>query len=274
MSIHPLTIGIDISKDFLDIHDQMSGSHVRIANDACAIATWQNRLTETSSLVVFEATGPYDRCLAAALREADMRYTRINPSRARAFARAAGFLAKTDKVDAQMLATMGTALSLQPDGAPDPDREELRALVNRRDRLVSMRSQEKNRLADKGLPQDESSSIKRHIDWLDQDIAAFEKKIAGHLAQTDGLKHDAALLRSIPGIGPVAATVLLSQMPELGQASRRGIAMLAGLAPVNRDSGTMRGKRTIKGGRSRVRRALYMAALAAARSHSHFKTKY
>ncbi len=273
MTIHPLTIGIDISKHTLDIFVSESRQHLRIDNTHDAIADWLSRLKRTSSLVVFEATGVYDKALAAGLRHSGFAFTCVNPSRARAFAKAAGYLAKTDRVDAQMLAVMGQSLSLSQSSADDPDRERLRTLTKRRDQLVDMRAQEKIRRSESIIPE-QLQSLDDHIVWLSGEIKSLERDIKSLMQTAAQLGQEATLLRSVPGIGPVAAMTLLALMPELGHIKRRAIAALAGLAPINRDSGTMRGQRRIYGGRPRVRRALYMAALSAARSHPRFKAFY
>ena len=273
MTIHTSTIGIDISKHTLDIFVSETRQSLQIANSQEAIDHWLSRLKSAPSLVVFEATGAYDKALAFGLRQAALDFACVNPSRARNFAKAAGYLAKTDRVDARMLAAMGQVLTLPQAPAADPDRERLRVLTKRRDQLVDMRSQEKTRRSE-AVAGNHMASLDKHIAWLTQEIKDLEAEIKSLMKSTVQLRQEAALLRSIPGIGPVAAMTLLALMPELGQTTRRGVAALAGLAPITRDSGAMRGQRRIHGGRSRVRRALYMAALAAARSHPRFRSFY
>ena len=223
--------------------------------------------------VVFEATGAYDAGLRHALAAADVAFVRVNPQRARDFARAAGRLAKTDAIDAAMLAQMGRALGLQADAMPDRDRERLALLGKRRDQLVAMRMQERTRHADMADPAI-LADLDRHLAWLDNAIATIDTAIRDLLEACPTLAASQALIRSVPGVGPVTAAVLIALMPELGQRSARQIAMLAGLAPVNNDSGSRRGRRAIRGGRRRVRQALYMAAVASLTARSPLKAFY
>lgn len=271
MSIHQHVVGIDVAKHHLDIFDRTSQSATRIANTADAIATFLTA-RPGGRLVVFEATGTYDNALRQALDAAGLDYARVNPSQARDFARAAGILAKTDAVDARMLAMMGACLDLRPTTPPSAARRDLAQINQRRDQLVLMRQQEKTRLAECGGGMHDD--LVDHITWLERRIAALEQRIRHFIKTTPELRHAARLLRSVPGIGPVAAATLLALMPELGQRRRRTIAALAGLAPLNADSGTKRGQRHIRAGRTRVRTALYMAALTAARSNRRFRTIY
>jgi transposase len=271
MTIHPCFIGCDIAKHHLDLFDESRGESFRIDNTTAAIAAWLSSLDPAAAFVAFEATGPYDRSLRRALEEAGCRFARINPARARDFARATGRLAKTDAIDARMLAAMARMLALSPDTASDPARNALVSLHKRRDQLVEMRAAEQVRFKEADDP---TGSLARHLAWLDEDIATLERLIAQALRADDELAAMQDLLRSAPGVGPVTATTLIALMPELGHCSPRAIAALAGLAPFNNDTGRQRGKRSIKGGRRRVRRALYMAALAAIRTTPRFKAFY
>lgn len=267
--IHPDIVGCDVSKHHLDLYD--AGAHERIGNNAAQIAAlaerWRGRF------VVFEATGDYDRLLRNALTAAEVRFARVNPARARDFARAAGFLAKTDKVDARMLAAFGAALQPAADPARDPAREQLGALVKRRDQLVKMRTQERVRRSETAAAA-MHEDLDAHLAWLDQRIKRIDAAIAALSKSAAALKPAIARLQSAPGVGPVTATVLIALMPELGQRTPKTIAALAGLAPLNADSGQKRGQRGIKGGRRRVREALYMAAVSAIRSNSRFAAFY
>jgi transposase len=270
MNIHANTVGIDISKDRLDIYD---GSGSACANTRAAIMPLAQAWARAGVLVVYEATGVYDRALRRALDEAGARHARVNPTKARAFAKAAGFLAKTDQVDARMLSVMGQALQPREQAPADPDRERLCALHRRRDQLVLTRQQERTRL--KGCDEDEiAEDLQRHLAFLDQAIQALDRRIAALIAEAPALETARRLLVSIPGIGPVTAAALLALVPELGARPGKAIAALAGLAPLNRDSGQMRGQRAIGGGRKRVRDALYMAAVSASRSNSRFAETY
>lgn len=268
MNIAPGYIGIDISKDHLDVFD---GTSRRIANTAAAIAVLVAELA-TAKLVLFEATGRYDRLLQQALAAAGIDFARVNPLHARAFARARGQLAKTDSIDARQLAAMAQALTPTPQSPPDPERQELADLHRRREQLVGFRRMERTRLHTASpLVAD---GIGSHLSWLTAQIKALEHQIASLLRRSATLSLACCLLRSIPGIGAVTATALLALMPELGQRSSKTIAALGGLAPINRDSGKYRGHRSIAGGRAEVRKALYMAALTASRSNSSFKATF
>jgi len=266
-------VGIDVSKQYLDIFDDGLGVPERIANATQAItqiaARWR-----CDVLVVFEATGVYDLELREALSQAGIRFARINPARARDFARASGRLAKTDPIDARMLAAFARAM--QPattEQAANPARNALARLAKRRDQLVLMRAQEKNRRSeadDRAM----AERISRLIEVLDGEIAEIEADIRGLIKADQEIADDAQLMCSLPGVGPVACMQLITKMPELGHVGAKQIAALAGLAPFNVDSGAFRGKRKIAGGRKRVRDALYMAALNAVRRADPFKAFY
>lgn len=272
MIISSRCVGIDVSKHHLDIFDEALGVSERIANAPQAItqlvARWR-----CDALVVFEATGIYDLELREALRQAGIRFARINPARARDFARASGQLAKTDPIDARMLAAFARAMRPATEQVISPARNTLARLAKRRDQLVHMRAQEKNRRSeaeDRAMVE----RIARLIEILDREIAEIEVDIGALINAEPELADDAQLMRSMPGVGPVACMQLIAQMPELGRIGPKQAAALAGLAPFNVDSGAYRGKRKIGGGRKRVRDALYMAALNAVRRADHFKTFY
>lgn len=265
-------VGIDVSKDYLDIFDEADGVPRRIANATQAItqlvARWR-----CDALVVFEATGVYDLRLREALQQAGIRFARINPARARDFARASGQLAKTDPIDARMLAAFARAMQPATEQAANPARNALARLAKRRDQLVLMRAQEKNRRSEA----DDcamAERISRLIEVLDGEIAAIEADVSALIKAEQEIADDARLMRSLPGVGPVACMQLIAQMPELGQVGPKQVAALAGLAPFNVDSGAFRGRRKIGGGRKRVRDALYMAALNAVRRADPFKAFY
>ena len=265
-------VGIDVSKQYLDIFDDGLGVPERIANATQAItqiaARWR-----CDVLVVFEATGVYDLELREALSQAGIRFARINPARARDFARASGQLAKTDPIDARMLAAFARAMQPATEQAANPARNALARLAKRRDQLVLMRAQEKNRRSeadDRAM----AERISRLIEVLDGEIAEIEADIRGLIKADQEIADDAQLMGSLPGVGPVACMQLITKMPELGHVGAKQIAALAGLAPFNVDSGAFRGKRKIAGGRKRVRDALYMAALNAVRRADPFKAFY
>jgi transposase len=266
-------IGIDISGSRLDVFDEAVGRLQRIANRAEAIAAFLAVLPPQGVRVIYEATGAYDRHLAQALAKAGIESVRVNPARARDFARAAGLLAKTDAIDARMLAAMGRAIAMPAAEAPDPARDRLARLHRRRDALIADRADEKKR---RSIAVDdlERASIEAHIAWLDAEIGRLEQAIAASIEACGHLRALRRQLQTAPGVGKVTLVTLIAGLPELGHRSARRIAALAGLAPFNDDSGSRRGKRRIQGGRRRVRQALYMAALAAIRKVPRFKAHY
>jgi len=257
----------------LDIFDDGIGAPERIANASQPITEQVARWRCGNVFVVFEATGIYDHVLAEVLHQAGIRFARINPARARDFARAGGRLAKTDAIDACMLAAFARAMAPTAEQAPCPERNALALLAKRRDQLVQMRAQEKNRRSE---AQDRAmiDGIARHLDFLNGEIKAIEAEIKALIKAAPLIAEQARMMRSAPGIGPVACMQLIAQMPELGHVGPKQVVALAGLAPLNVDSGAYRGKRTIAGGRKRVRDALYMAALNAVRREGPFKTFY
>jgi len=266
-------VGIDVSKHRLDIFDDAIGTAESIANAPQPITEQVARWRCGNVFVVFEATGAYDQELGAQLHQAGIRFARINPARARDFARASGRLAKTDAIDARMLADFARVMMPPQDPVPEPARAALAVLAKRRDQLVHMRAQEKNRRSE-ARDHIIKEATGRLIDFLDGEIAMIESSIAARIEAEASVAEDARLIRSIPGVGPVACMQLIAQMPELGQIGPKQIAALAGLAPLNVDSGAQRGKRTIGGGRKRVRDALYMAALNAIRRSGSFRVFY
>ncbi len=271
MTIPLSHLAIDVSKQWLDVHDPTSGRTWRVANREPQIAALVGTLPPGST-IIFEATAPYDTELRRLASTAGHALQRVNPARARDFARAAGYLAKTDAIDARMLAQMAARMPIVCEPAYDGDREALAALHRRRDQLVETRAVERGRLADVRHAS-ERHSLTRHIAWLDREIASLEADIKAALAAPQ-LADTVALLRSVKGVGQVTAAMLIALLPELGRLSAKAIAALAGLAPLNRDSGALRGQRRIGGGRRRVRRALYMAALGAIRAVPRFKAHY
>jgi transposase len=255
-------IGVDIAKGWIDTFHLSSSRHERIAATQQAL----NRFARTARgcLVVLEASGGYERPLTGALAQAGTDYARVNPRQAREFARATGRLAKTDRVDAELLARMGRAIELKPTPPVDPDRARLADLVARRGDLVSMIGAEKNRA---GITRDPwlAKEIDLLVKLLQDHLASVEARIATLIETREALARQSAQLRSVPGIGPTLAAVLLARLPELGQLDHRQITSLVGLAPHACDSGLSRGKRRIWGGRADVRRALYLAGFIASR---------
>lgn len=273
MIIHPGFAGIDISKGHLDVFDGRVGKPERFANDDDGVRGLASRFKRLGSFVVFEATGRYDRRLRLALEMAGVAFARVNPKRARDFARATGRIAKTDAIDAKMLAAMAQTLKPPAHVPLSKEREILRDLHTRRDQLVAMRAQETVRLellANARIVK----AIERHIIQLSDDISGINAEIRT-VIKADGLMRSTeAALTGIPGIGPVTAHTLIACLPELGTSTPKAIAAIAGLAPYNVDSGSFRGQRKISGGRRRATRAMYMASLSAIRMKGTYRDFY
>ncbi len=255
--------GCDLSRAFIDLHCLPVGKVDRIANTPEAITTFLDTL-ERDVLVVFEATSGCDGDLIAALAERGHPFSRVNPRQAREFARATGVLAKTDRVDARVLAQMGASLSLSVTVPVSAARSRLSDFLRRRRQLVEMRKAEKLHRHSAGQ-EEIASAIEAMIDLLGRQISDLDRRIAELIEDDATLSAQARLLTAVPGIGPTVLATLLGEMPELGTLCRRRIASLAGLAPHARESGTWRGARRIWGGRRKVREALYIAALSASR---------
>lgn len=258
-------VGCDVSKHWLDVFDPARSGLQRIANTPEATAGLAAQLASEQAFLVFEATGAYDSVLRSALHQAGVPNARLNPTLVRRYAQARGRKAKTDALDAAVLADLGERLRPSPDPVPCPHRARLAALATRRDQLVAMRAMEKTRIAEASDPL-VRQDMEAAITYLGAAISRLEAEIQRHIQSHESLRRQARLLASAPGIGPVAAQILLALMPELGHTNPKRLAALAGLAPFNHDSGQLKGKRCISGGRARVRKALYMAALIAART--------
>jgi transposase len=269
MILHQNVLGVDVAKDWIDVFDPSTNTARRIDTTRRALAAFAAKLPK-DVLVVFEASGGYERPLMAALEAKGLAYARVNPRQAREFARATGRLAKTDKVDARVLAEMGRALELAPTIPVDPVRRRLAELVARREDLVAAITAETNRLA-QARDHFVRADIKGHVALLKRRRLAAEKEITSHTRQHEELDAMDRRLRSDPGVGPVVASVLAALLPELGALDRRAIASLAGLAPHACDSGQRKGKRQVWGGRAEVRCALYRAAFIASRRDPGFK---
>ena len=259
----PIVIGCDLSRAWLDIHTLPGGARARIANTPSGTTAWIAGI-DPAARVVFEATSGCDGPLIAALAERGIAFARVNPRQAREFARATGILAKTDRVDARVLAEMGSRLPLKATTPPDPDRVRLADFLRRRRQLVETRKAEKVRRHSSGQ-REILRDIESMIALLDRRIAKLDREIAALIAESPSLAERARLLAPVPGIGPTVLATLLGELPELGALCRRRIASLAGLAPHARESGSWRGTRRIWGGRRKVREALYIAALSATR---------
>jgi transposase len=267
-------VGIDVSKDQLDIAVRPDGDTWSMPNDASGITEVVQRLAQLHpKLVVLEATGGLQMPLAAALATAGLPLAMVNPRQVRDFARATGWLAKTDRLDAQALAHFAEAVRPTPYPLPDVQTQELTALLTRRHQVVEMLTAEKNR---RRATRSEAvrQRVQDHIRWLEQELADLDDDLERTLRESPLWREKDNLLRSVPGIGRVVSITLLADLPELGTLSRHQIAALVGVAPLNRDSGRFRGKRMVWGGRARVRAALYMAALTASRYNPIIKAFY
>jgi transposase len=273
MSPAKVYVGIDVAKDWLDVAQRPGGEAWRVSSDETGVAALVERLRGVRpALVVLEATGGLQIPAVAALAAAGLRTVVVNPRQVRQFAGATGRLAKTDAIDAQVLAQFGEAVRPEVRPLPDADSQELSALVNRRRQLIEMLTAEKNRLrlaAKKVRP-----NIEAHIRWLEGELLDLEGGLGDAIRSSPVWRERDNLLRSVPGVGPVLSSVLLAELPELGRLNRKEIAALAGVAPLNRDSGQFRGRRTVWGGRSHVRTALYMATLVASRYNPTIKSFY
>jgi transposase len=265
MTDTPAYVGIDVAKGRLDVHCLPQGAAFALANDQAGITELVERLKPLNpALVVLEATGGFEHPAAAALALAGLRVAVVNPRQARDFARATGQLAKTDPIDAATLALFAERVRPPVRPLPDDDARALDALLQRRRQLLEMRAAESNRLG-VAFSARVRDSLQAHIDWLSRQLRDADKELARVIQASPVWRAKDELLQSIKGIGKAVSRTLLAALPELGTLSRQEVAALAGLAPLNRDSGTRRGQRCISGGRACVRSLLYMAALAAAR---------
>lgn len=273
MSTSPLFVGIDVAKAELVISLGPSSDLLTVSNDESGIRHVLEHLqTARPTLIVLEATGGYETPAVAALATAGLPVVVANPRQVRAFARAMGKLAKTDSIDAHVLALF--AERVRPPIRPLPD-EALRmldALLTRRRQLIEMLVAERNRLAH-ALPPVEKN-LKQHIRWLERRLADVDSDLDQTVQQSPVWRAKEDLLRSVPGIGPIVSRTLLADLPELGALNRKQIAALVGVAPLAKDSGTLRGKRMVWGGRAPVRAALYMGALIASRHNPVIRDFY
>ena len=269
MTTAQLYAGVDVSKDRLDVCLRRSESERHddtffVTHDDTGIDALISRLLkERPVMVILEATGGFERAVVGALGATGLPVAVVNPRQVRDFARATGRLAKTDRIDAKILARFAEAVRPVPKPLPD---EEIRALQNilaRRRQLVGMLTAENNRLTSATKPV--AKRIAAHIRWLEKELSRIDRDLDAAIKSSSALRKNEALLRSVPGVGPVLARTLLAEVPELGTLTHKRLAALVGVAPLNRDSGTFRGRRGVWGGRAEVRAALYMGALVAAR---------
>jgi transposase len=266
-------IGIDVAKAWLDVASDASEAVQRFANDAEGITTLVTALTaQAPQLIVLEATGGQETALTAALASAGAPVAVVNPRQVRDFARATGQLAKTDALDARLLARFAARVQPVVRPLPDATAQELAALVARRRQLLEMRTAERNRrpsVAPRLRPR-----LDEHLTWLSQQIAELDRELEQTLRDSPVWQAKEDLLRSVPGIGPVVARTLLAELPELGTLDRHQVAALAGVAPLNCDSGQRSGSRHIWGGRAPVRSALYMAVVCGIRCNPVIRPCY
>ena len=266
-------VGIDVSKIQLDVALGKDGEYWQASNDAVGIRKIVERLQVIQPvLIVVESTGGLEVPLITELYTARLPFALVHPGRVREFARSIGLLAKTDKLDARLLAYFGEAVKPPPSRLPGEAEQYLNALMLRRRQLLDILVDEKNHLVSTRLSL--RSQVEEHITWLDKEIDDLNQQIDDLIHQIPHFKEKEAILRSAKGVGPVLCAKLLSGLPELGQLDRKKIAALVGVAPFNDDSGYRRGKRRTKGGRPDVREVLYMATVAAARSNPSIKPFY
>lgn len=274
-----VVVGIDISKDRLDVACLPEAVHSALVRPAFdnnprghqELIAWLTKVAPR--LIVLESTGGYQRVLVAALAASLLPVVVVNPRQVRDFARAMGVLAKTDAIDAKVLAHFGEKVNPAIRVLPDADSAALIDLLARRRQLVELRTAESNRLAQAASPRIRAS-VRAVLATIEKQIENIDDDLDDRIKQSPAWKAKEDLLTSVPGIGPVIARTLLASLPELGTISRQAIAALVGVAPLNRDSGMMRGKRTTWGGRRVVRSALYMAALVASRYNPVLKAHY
>lgn len=258
-------IGIDVAKATLDLHLLPAGQSHSLPNTAPGHEQLRKLLPRpTSCLIVLEATGGYEREVVADLTDAGFRVAVINPKRARDFAKALGLVAKTDRIDARVLALFAEKVQPAPLEKTPEKQAEIQQLVARRRQLIDLRTQESNRW-DVTRAKLARKSIQAVLNTLEAQVRDIERAIEALVESDDDWHSKAQLIQSVPGLGPVTATTVVADVPELGKLNRQQISALVGLAPYNRDSGTQKGKRSISGGRKSVRSVLYMAALAAKR---------
>lgn len=266
-------VGVDVSQARLDVALRPSGERFSVDNDAPSIDALVDRLKAVApGLIVLEATGGYEIPFASAAAAAGLPVVVANPRQVRDFARAVGRLAKTDSIDADVLALFGERVRPTIRPLPDEDTRRLDALVTRRRQLVGMIIAETNRLSAAVPPL--RRGIQAHIQWLRRQLADLDLDLRQQIRRSPAWREKDDLLQSVPGVGPQLSAALLAGLPELGQLDRRQAAALVGVAPFNRDSGTLRGRRAIWGGRAALRSSLYMAALVAARYNPVIRAFY
>ena len=269
-------VGIDVSKATLDVAILPIEEHFVVANDEGGIDELLGKLAEEQLcgvLVVLEASGGFERPAVSALAASGVPFFVVNPRQARDFAKAIGKLAKTDRIDAFVLARFAQAIRPTPRAIPDAEVREFQEILARRRQIIRMTTAERNRLG-ASTSKAVRGRIEAHIRWLEKELSRTERDLDETIENSPTFKENEVLLKSVPGVGPVLCRTLLAELPELGSLSPRELSALVGVAPLNRDSGTLRGKRTVWGGRARVREALYMGALIASRFNPAIKEFY
>jgi transposase len=273
MSDRGCAIGIDVSKAVLDVAGRPSGERWQVSNDPAGCTALVERVSVLApTVIVLEATGGFEAPAAAALAAAGLPVVVVNPRQVRDFGRASGKLAKTDAISAAILAHFGEVMRPPIRPLPDATTQELQHWLARRRQLVEMLTAEQNRLP--MAPRSLRPTILAHIGWMRRQLKGVERRLKEQIQRSPVWREHEQLLVSVPGVGPVLATTLLADVPELGRLNRKEIAALVGVAPLNRDSGTLRGQRTIWGGRAPVRAVLYMGALVASRSNPLIRAFY
>jgi transposase len=267
-------VGIDVAKATLDVAFGADGEVVQVENNESGVTGLVDRLKEVMpTLVVLEATGGYESLVAGAIAAQGIGVAVVNPRQVRDFAKATGVLAKTDRIDARVLARFAEAVRPEPRPLPTAEEKELQERLSRRRQIVDMLTMEKNRLSIV-TTQRMKKEITKHIIWLEEALRRANVDIDDTVRNSPIWREKEDLLRSVPGIGPVSARTMLAELPELGSLNRKEIAALVGVAPLNRDSGTMKGTRTCWGGRAHVRQVLYMAAVSAVRCNPVIRQTY
>jgi transposase len=274
-----LYAGVDVSKDRLEVclrwgeAERHDDDAFVLTHDDAGIDALVSRLAEECPvLVIVEATGGFERVVVGALAAARLPVAVVNPRQVRDFARATGRLAKTDRIDAEVLARFAEAVRPDPRPLPDEEIRTLQGILTRRRQLLGMLTAENNRLHSATKPL--AKRIAAHIRWLEKELQRTERDLEETIKASATLRENEELLRSVPGVGPVLARTLMAELPELGALTHKRLAALVGVAPLNRDSGTLRGRRAVWGGRSEVRGALYMGALVAPRRNPIVKEFY
>jgi transposase len=268
------TIGIDVSKARLDVHVLNSKNDLQFDNSVDGIKECCKLCLEVEpEIIVMEATGGYEYAAAAELSANGLPVAVVNPRRIRDFAKAVGVTAKTDKIDARVIALYAANCKPMPQGVLDDNSRRIKALTSRRQQLLQMRTAENNRM-EHAIDKEISRSLNTIIKSINKEIEKVDKQIGEHIDNMPELKEKADKLKSVPGIGDTTAAMLISELPELGTFNRRQIASLVGVAPINRDSGTFRGKRMTGGGRKNVRNRLFMPTLVAIRHNPPLRKYY